>query len=322
MEKGRVNEVEYCADLLRQDELVAIPTETVYGLAGNAFSETAIDLIYQTKNRPPINPLIVHIKDKSVLTDIAINIPEQALALADKYWPGPLTLILEKKSHISYSITAGKNTVGVRVPNHLLTLELLNSLDFPLVAPSANRSNHISPTHPDHVRNSLGKKAPYILDGGVCSSGIESTIVGFNKDRVVLYRHGAIAKEELESFLNVSLLEFKGKNDLEVKSPGMFSKHYSPTTKTILTRDIMGKLKEHGSEKIGVICFQNTSHHSFERILSPSGSLPEAAMNLYATLHEVDVLGFDLILVEEVPQHGLGIAINDRLKRASFHKNG
>lgn len=319
MNKSKNKEIEHCVNLLKQDQLVAIPTETVYGLAGNAFSEQAIELIYKTKNRPPINPLIVHVKNKSVLTEIAQNIPDQALALADRYWPGPLTLILDKRDHISSLITAGKNTVGVRVPNHKLTLELLDALEFPLVAPSANRSNHISPTRPEHVRSSFGENAPYVLDGGVCRSGIESTIVGFQKGEVILYRHGAISKEEIEGFLNCKI--FVSNNHLAPESPGMFKKHYAPDTKTLLTRNLAQTIKQYPTENMGVICFQKPLDGldlSFQRVLSPNGNMDEAASNLYSSLHEMDAMGLDLILMEEVPNSGLGIAINDRLRRASF----
>ena len=313
-------DIERAVRLLSQDELVVIPTETVYGLAGNAFSEKAVQEVYRLKNRPPVNPLIVHIKGTSALEDIARNIPDDAFALAEHFWPGPLTLVLDKQDHISSSVTANKSTVGVRVPNHGLTLELLNSLDFPLVAPSANRSNHISPTHPKHVRSSFGERTPFILDGGACTSGIESTIIGLRNDGALLYRHGAISREEIEDFLNCKLLE--SSNPVTPDSPGMFKKHYSPDTETLLTRDMLRDIQERPTANIGVIRFRDPlDQHdpSLQRILSPSGNLAEAAANLYSSLHGLDQLGLDLILVEEAPDTGLGMAINDRLKRASHH---
>lgn len=312
-------QIQQAVDLLKEEQLVAIPTETVYGLAGNAFSEKAILSIFEVKNRPAVNPLIVHIKNIEAVHEVAQNIPQEALLLAQKYWPGPLTLILEKKDHISNSISAGKTTIGVRVPNHEITLELLNRLNFPIVAPSANRSNHISPTTPAHVRSSLGDRAPFVLEGGSCKNGIESTIVGFKDDQVVLYRHGAIAKEELEDTLQKKLIEFT-KDTIAPASPGMFKKHYSPNTPLILTTDLQKELVAHRNQKVGVIPFQNllSSHpKEWQRVLSTTGNLSEAAANLYRALHEMDSLNLDLIVVEKAPSIGLGVAINDRLERAS-----
>lgn len=317
--KDSFKNIEHSAKLLKQDKLVAIPTETVYGLAGNAYSEKAIQSIYEVKNRPAKNPLIVHIKNKNVISEIAKNIPEEAFKLADAFWPGPLTLVLEKQNHILPSLTANKSTVGVRMPNHEITLELLKKLDFPLVAPSANRSNHISPTTAEHVRSSLASKSPYILEGGVCKSGIESTIIGFKNGKPTLYRHGAIAKEEIEDVLNCSVVEIS--NDILPESPGMFKKHYSPNTPLLISKNVKKDLLRLNDKKIGIICFQNNLEDFNQnnlKVLSSKGNLKEAASKLYSTLHGFDNMGFDLILAEEMPNVGLGLAINDRLKRASF----
>ena len=306
------------ADALRNEQLVAIPTETVYGLAGNAFSDIAVELIYTTKNRPPINPLIVHIAGKEKIHEVAKNIPNEALKLADLFWPGPLTLVLEKQEIISSLVTAGKNTVGVRVPDHPITLQLLASINFPLVAPSANRSNHISPTKPEHVSKSLGKNAPLILDGGTCSTGIESTIVGFVNNDVVLYRHGAISKEQIEKELKRTIKEVN--NELSPESPGMFKKHYSPKTPLLNFKELQLNDNQYKGILLGVITFQEpikTSKKIIQKVLSPSGKLQEYAANLYATLYEMDEMNLDLILIQEVPDTGIGSAINDRIKRAA-----
>ena len=183
---------------LKKNKLVAIPTETVYGLAGNAYDESALVEIFKLKNRPFYNPLIIHIKSASSITDVAIDIPESAMILAEKFWPGPLTLVLKKQPHISDLITAGKDTVAVRVPNHPVALELLDKLDFPLAAPSANPFGSISPTNADHVFNYFGGKLEVILDGGECEKGLESTIIGFEENQPILYRHGSISSEEIE----------------------------------------------------------------------------------------------------------------------------
>jgi L-threonylcarbamoyladenylate synthase len=313
--------LEHAIAQLKDGKLVAIPTETVYGLAGNAFSDQAIKLIYAIKNRPTNNPLIVHVKGKQEMHKVAKNIPEAALKLADLFWPGPLTLVLEKQDSISDLITAGKDTVGVRVPDHKLTLKLLASIDFPLVAPSANRSNHISPTSPDHVRKSLGEKAPYVLDGGNCTKGIESTIVGFRDEEVLLYRRGAIGKEQLENALKCKIKEVN--NEISPQSPGMFKKHYSPNTPLVIFKDLEPLLSRYKDDKIGVISFQgflNLSEKVVQKVLSPKGNLNEYAAQLYATLYEMDEMNFDLILIEETPEVGIGSAINDRIRRAAYQE--
>lgn len=306
--------------LLNEDNLVAIPTETVYGLAANAFSEKAIAKIYETKNRPATNPLIVHIASLKELDRVGKNIPDVAYELAKVFWPGPLTLVVEKADLVPLLATAGKSTVGVRMPNHSLTLELLSQLNFPLVAPSANRSNHISPTSPDHVKNSLGDKAPYILDGGNCQRGIESTIVGFDLGMPVIYRLGALSKESIEAVLGYSIKMVEAKSDTEVLAPGMSKKHYSPKTPFVLTESIQDELKNYLGKKVGLMCLkeiEGLAPNVIQKVLSPTGNLDLAASQLYATMHELDAQQLDVIIAEKMPEEGLGKAINDRLVRAA-----
>ncbi len=314
------SKIDIAVQLLSNNELVVIPTETVYGLAANAFSELAIEKIYKVKNRPQNNPLIVHIASIDQLNIVAQNVPNIALKLANHFWPGPLTLILDKASTISTKITAGGDKVAVRIPNHKTTLELLQKLKFPLVAPSANRSNHISPTRPEHVLNSLGNKTPYILDGGSCTEGIESTIVGFYENIPHIYRLGAIEKEKIDALLGVSS-EMIIETD-KPKAPGMLKKHYSPKTAFFTTNNIQFEIARNSDKKIGVIyfCAKNlvpNSPFAF-RVLSEKGSLKEAAANLYRYMHELDELELDLIIAEQLPNEGVGASINDRIKRASF----
>ena len=311
--------IDHAVRLLEEGQLVAIPTETVYGLAANAFSDTAVEKIYQAKNRPSNNPLIVHIASAGQLAELAVNIPDMAQQLAAKFWPGPLTLVLQKAPHISYKITAGKETVAVRMPDHELTLSLLKKLDFPLVAPSANRSNHISPTCPEHVQNSLGDKTPYILDGGHCSKGIESTIVGFEEGIPVIYRPGTISKKDLEEVLGCPV-ETKKPETSEVITPGMFKKHYSPKTPFIATTNVTKEIAAHANKKLGVIYFHHSPsdpgvHES--RVLSSRGDFFEAASQVYKVMHELDELHLDLIIAEFLPDQGVGASVNDRLRRAS-----
>lgn len=305
------------AELLKDSQLVAIPTETVYGLAANAYDDSAVQAIFKTKNRPASNPLIVHLKSIDQLSDVAQNIPELAMKLAAQFWPGPLTLILEKKTHVSDWITAGQDTVAVRVPNHPLALALLQSLDFPLVAPSANRSNHISPTSAQHVLHSLGDHAPMILDGGICASGVESTILGFDSDDLVLYRHGAIPQEEIEKFTGKTLVDLVTYKDQGI-SPGSSKKHYAPKTRLVLVDKIEGHWMNH--HRVGFLVFQKYFEVEQPHVvleLSDFGRLEQAAANLYAKLYELDQLDLDVIVAEKMSFEGLGRTINDRLTRAA-----
>ena len=312
-------DLDIAASLLTKNELVVIPTETVYGLAANAFSLEAIHKIYATKNRPPSNPLIVHIASMDDLPLVAKNIPESAMKLAKAFWPGPLTLLLQKTESINSVITAGKETVAVRIPNHEKTLKLLRKLSFPLVAPSANRSNHISPTQPIHVKKSIGINTPYIVDGGVCAHGIESTIVGFHNEKPVIYRLGAIDKETLEKTLAYSIDTIRHTTDDEGISPGMSRKHYSPTTPFRLTNNLNEEISKYPGKRIGILAFKEQRNYSVNArvVLSLKGDLAEAAANLYRALHQLDELQLDIIIAERIPGGGLADSINDRLIRAA-----
>jgi L-threonylcarbamoyladenylate synthase len=304
--------------ILLKNELIAIPTETVYGLAGNAFSEIAIKKIFELKNRPFYNPLIVHVKSAACISDVAMEIPESALLLADKFWPGPLTLVLKKQKHISDLITAGKKTVAVRVPNHSLALALLDTLEFPLVAPSANPFGSISPTSAAHVFNYFGEALEVVLDGGECEKGLESTIIGFENDQPVLYRRGSISIEDIEKI--VGKLSITTNNDKSPNAPGMLSRHYAPKTDTYFTNDISKLLKSFEGKQIGLLLFKNTIQNNniiHQEILSNSGNLTEAAKNLYAAMHRLDQNNLDVIIAERLPDEGLGKTINDKLERAT-----
>ena len=304
--------------VLQSDNLVAIPTENVYGLAGNAFSEVAIKKIFELKKRPHFNPLIVHIKSSAQLHAIAWEIPEVAIKLAEAFWPGPLTLVLKKQSHISSLITAGKDTVAVRVPSHPLTLQLLNLIDFPLVAPSANPFGSISSTSAAHVFNYFKNELEIILDGGACERGIESTIVGFEDGLPHIYRLGSVSIEEIMHVIgNVEVFHSESN---EIKSPGMLSRHYAPKTKTVLVDDLEKSLNEYNDKRIGLLLFKhqiNDTNIIAQEVLSGNGDLNECAQNLYASLHRLDHLNLDIIIAEKFANFGLGRSINDRLLRAT-----
>jgi L-threonylcarbamoyladenylate synthase len=311
-------DIQLAAKFLNNEGIVGIPTETVYGLAANAFSERAILKIFDIKQRPTTNPLILHIKNYEELKNVGTDIPEMAHQLAKTFWPGPLTLLVKKQKQISNLVTADQNTVAVRVPNHPLTLELLHSIAFPLVAPSANPFTRISPTKAIHVDDYFDTKIDMVLDGGSCSAGVESTIVGFDQNQVIVYRLGAISIEEIEKITgNVTLLQSGHK---KTTTPGMFKKHYAPTTKIILTSNVQHELNLWKDMKIGVLVFQQALQNvplTQQKILSPEGDLKIATANLYNSLHELDSLNLDLIIAERFPDEGLGRTLNDRLTRAT-----
>lgn len=305
----------YAKTLLRNGELVAIPTETVYGLAANALREDAAIKIFEAKNRPQFDPLIVHVAHKSQLDNWVDSVPSAAQKLMDRFWPGPLTLLLRKKSIVPDLITSGLEIVGVRCPDHPLTHQLLSELEFPLAAPSANPFGYISPTTPQHVNHQLGNKIDYILDGGPCRVGLESTIVGF-ADGIVVHRLGGLSVEEIETVVGPVRLDLNSSSN--PKAPGQLKSHYAPGKKLVF-----GKISEtshNASVRIGVIAFQKPLPiipSERQTVLSQDGNLTEAAKNLFAALRQMDALDVDIILAEPVPDIGLGRAINDRLRRAS-----
>lgn len=311
-----IEDIKIVQEILEREDIVAIPTETVYGLAANIFSEKAIKKIFELKKRPFFNPLIVHIKSIDYLTQIADDIPLDAMKLAETFWPGPLTLVLKKKSEISDLITGGKKTVGIRVPNHKLTLRLLQNLDFPLAAPSANTFQSISPTLPEHVVKNFGQNLA-ILDGGPCKLGLESTIVGFKNGETIIYRLGAISVEEIENI--VGTVHIQNDENNKPIAPGMMEKHYSPDTPIIATDNLNTTISNSTGNKIGVLCInipQGNQEIEHLEILSKTRNLEEAASNFYSALHKLDNQKLDLIIAERFPDKGLGKTMNDRLSRA------
>jgi len=300
--------------LLESGALVGIPTETVYGLAGNALNADAVAKIFEVKNRPQFDPLIIHVPNLQHVEQYVTTLPEKARLLAEAFWPGPLTLVLKKKAVIPDLVSAGLDTVGIRCPDHALTRALLEALNFPLAAPSANPFGYISPTSAKHVDSQLGDKIAYILDGGECRVGIESTIIGFEDSGPVIYRLGGLTLESIETLIGgVSLQPYSTSNP---KSPGQLISHYAPA-RPLIVGDIEKLLLQHETQRVGIISFQRTYGDHPQIILSPAGSLNEAAKNLFAALRKMDGMNVDLILTELVPDTGLGRAINDRLKRAS-----
>ena len=311
-------DIQKAVQLLTEDHLVAIPTETVYGLAGNIFSEKAIKSIFSTKQRPFFNPLIVHIPSVKSLNDLVTHVPEKAKLLAAAFWPGSMTLVLKKSKTIPDIITAGKDTVAVRVPNHPITLALLKKLPFPLAAPSANPFGSISPTKPAHVENYFRNSIKMVLDGGSCANGIESTIIGFENEEPVIYRLGALPLEEIEAV--VGKISIKNKKEEKPDAPGMLARHYAPKTSTFLVDDVAAEIEKNTGKKMGVLVFKSSLNNEniTEIILSKNGSLQEAASRLYSAMHDLDSKNLDLIIAERFSEFGLGKSINDRLQRATF----
>ncbi len=309
-------DIKKCQQLLTDGKLVAIPTETVYGLAANALDTNAVKAIFETKGRPAFNPLIVHIHEKKQLSMLAKQIPENAYKLANAFWPGSLTLILLKQDLVPDIITAGKATVGIRMPNHPLALQLLKGLAFPLAAPSANPFTRVSPTSAKHVADYFGNRIPAILDGGTCSVGLESTIVGFDGETPILYRKGGISIEAIEAVVGTLVLSTE--NETSPEAPGMLLKHYSPRTPLLVCDDLQESLKVYAGKRVGVLSFSTTDLPSAEIVLSLSRnqSLEEAAAKLFEALHSLDAKNLDIILAERFPENGLGSSINDRLYRA------
>jgi L-threonylcarbamoyladenylate synthase len=264
------------------------------------------------------NPLIVHIHHKDVLQEVAEYVPPKAHQLAEAFWPGSLTLVVNKKSNIPDLVTAGKNTVAVRVPNHNLTLSLLRLLHFPLVAPSANPFGSISPTAAAHVAGYFKDQLPLILDGGHCESGIESTIIGFENDDPIVYRLGAISIEAIEAV--VGKVKVKNSKESAPDAPGMLLKHYAPKTKTLLVENLESYLLQNTLSNVGTITFHKKLDNEsivHQEVLSESKNYKEAAANLYQAMHRLDKMQLDVIVAERFPDEDLGLSINDRLTRAT-----
>ncbi|MDX5337962.1 MAG: threonylcarbamoyl-AMP synthase [Cyclobacteriaceae bacterium] len=302
---------------LEEGQLVGIPTETVYGLAGNALDPEAVALIFETKNRPSFDPLILHTSSLDRVSDFVNEFPPKLRVLAEKFWPGPLTLLLPRKVIVPDLVTSGLERVAVRVPKHPLTLALLESLDFPLAAPSANPFGYISPTQASHVNAQLGSQIPYILDGGACEVGLESTIVGMEEGEIVIYRLGGLDIQEIEKWVGPA--KVKDHSSSNPAAPGQLESHYAPR-KPFVLGDLASLIaeKKRSGENFGVLSFSEFFPEVKNQIvLSPEQNLHEAAKNLFAAMRTLDDSDAQVILAELLPEEGLGKAINDRLKRAA-----
>jgi L-threonylcarbamoyladenylate synthase len=312
--------IQLAAELLREGKLVAIPTETVYGLGADAKNPEAVKRIFAAKGRPVDHPLIVHIPDKSALADWAIEIPELAWKLAEHFWPGPLTIVLKKHPDVPLEVTGGQDTVALRVPNHPVALAVLQAFGSGIAAPSANRYCRISPTQASHVEEELGDKVDMVLDGGACEVGLESTIVDLSGDQPRLLRQGQISKTEIEQVLQMSV-EIPEK-DAQIHAPGRMEVHYAPITRTVLCTTLqlqtIFQYQKFHDKKIGVVNYSLALDESPQvHVITMPRQADEYAHALYSTLRELDHLSLDIILIEQPPQKEAWRAINDRLGKAA-----
>lgn len=298
--------------LLESGQTVAIPTETVYGLAADANNEDAVRAIFEAKGRPTSNPLILHFAELETALPYTASFPNIFEALYAAFCPGPLTFIVLKSSLVSSLITGGQETVALRFPKHPLLAQLLQTLGRPLAAPSANLYGQLSPTAAQHVYSQLNGRIPYILDGGTCNEGLESTIIGLENEQVVVYRYGSITPEALASVLGY-LPEAKVHAEGIVLTSGMVKHHYA--TQTPLYLGIKPVHEQALALQISIQADPNIGGPQLA--LSTDGSMIAAARNLYATLHQADALGLEKIYVTPFPNEGLGRAMNDRLARAA-----
>lgn len=313
------------AALLAAGEVLAIPTETVYGLAANAFDESAVAKIFKIKGRPNNNPLIVHLCKFEQIAEVSTAFDSEKMRLQleklSQFWPGPLSVVIPKRSTIPDNVSAGLATVAVRIPGHSVALKLLQSCALPLAAPSANRSGYISPTSAQQVEDEIGDAVKLIIDGGACQVGIESTVLSLVTEQPTLLRPGAITIEQLSEVLDEQVAVYKQAKDSSVASPspGLSYLHYAPITPLKFTEQIdFDKLPE----RSGLISFKPTQAElptsiSEQRCLSKSGNLDEVARRLFATLRELDQMQLNLIIIDNCPSDGLGKAIMDRLERAT-----
>ncbi len=302
------------ASLLSLGQLVAIPTETVYGLAANALDPQAVSEIYRVKNRPHFNPLILHCASIDDAKKYVLEWPEEARLLSSAFWPGSISFLLPKSQLVPDLITSGSSHVVVRVPNHPLTLDLLSRLDFPLAAPSANVSNTVSPTTAEHVDSTIGSKIGYVLDGGPCSVGLESTIVAFDGSSVVILREGGVSQEDI---LKLGI-HVKTNTRGGLKAPGQLKKHYSTNKPLRIVKDIDEWMNQNPDKKAIVLLYEEKTIPLPSLLLSKNYNLGEIANSLFHVMRDADKSEAEIILVEPIKKQGIGRAIADRLERAQL----
>ena len=306
------------AERLQAGDIVAFPTETVYGLGANALDEKAVATVFAAKNRPEFDPLIVHVAHKKVVSKYATGVDERARQLIDTFWPGPLTLVLPKRALIPDLVTAGLETVALRMPSHPVALALLRTVDFPIAAPSANPFGYVSPTTAAHVQDSLGDAVDLIIDGGRCTVGVESTVCALTEYQAVLLRPGGVTLEQIESVIGP--VHMGEPTQADKRSPGTLLSHYAPRVPVQLLGPGDSLPQPRAGERVGLLSLSPRSDaagYTIMESLSGDGNLIDAAAYLFAALRRLDTYGLDRVVIESVPETGIGRAIMDRLRRAA-----
>ncbi|MCX6509618.1 MAG: L-threonylcarbamoyladenylate synthase [Actinobacteria bacterium] len=319
------SEIDQAVAVLRAGGLVAFPTETVYGLGADASNDVAVARVFSVKGRPTDHPLIVHLADAEQLDDWAAEVTPTARLLADAFWPGPLTLLVERSSSVSLAVTGGRSTVGLRVPDHTVALELLRAFGGGIAAPSANRFGRVSPTTAAHVVADLGDDVDLVLDGGACRVGVESTIVDLTREVPVVLRTGGISLDRLEEVLghvvevHVSAEPSKG----GARAPGMLEAHYAPEARIVLSseHDVIDAVNDalaSSTGRVGLLAATVLIGLPEDVVeLEPAGTADDYAAVLYSRLRQADRLGLSVLVCVPPPNVGLGLAVNDRLRRAA-----
>lgn len=317
--KNNITNIQRVADEVKNGGLVAFPTETVYGLGANGLDPLAIAKIFEAKQRPSFNPLIIHINSLEQLDELAVIKNKITHKIINSFWPGPLTIVLPKKEIVPNIVTAGNSTVALRMPAHPLALELIQRAGCPIAAPSANLFGRLSPTTAQHVEDQLGRQVDLILDGGNCEVGLESTIVQVIDEEVYLLRPGGLITEEIENVIGKELRRKKRIED-NPNAPGQLKSHYAPSIPIdFISDELLSKLN--GKKVAAMFLEENKYQFPFEdvKILAPNGNFREAAVNLFAFLHDFEKKSYDYIVCESVAEIGLGKAIMDRLRKATNH---
>ena len=315
--------IERAAEILRRGGLVAFPTETVYGLGANALDVPAVEGIYAAKGRPSFNPLIVHVPDESAARALVSEWPERASRVAREFWPGPVTIVLPKRALVPDIVTAGLDSVAVRVPANPIALALLRSAGVPLAAPSANRSTELSPTTARHVERSLGERVDLILDGGPTQLGIESTVVDLRGERAAILRPGVVGARELEPIVGAIASSNEVRGDTPRASPGMMERHYAPRARLVVfdARDAARAFDEARAlvaegTRVGMLLRGVDASGPWDIVRMPNDAAPYAH-RLYAALHDLDDRGCQVVFLEQVPEEAGWGGVRDRMERAS-----
>lgn len=327
------NEIKIQSKLLSEGKTVIFPTETVYGLGANALDEDAVKKIYEAKGRPSDNPLIVHIYDKEEVYNLAENINEKAEIIMDKFWPGPITIILNKKDIVPYRTSGGLETVAVRMPSHLIAREIIKEAGVPIAAPSANISGRPSPTKADHVYEEMNGRVSGIVLGGDCNFGLESTVLDVTTENPMILRPGSITKEDLEKVIGEVLIDpslEKKEDNKKAKAPGMKYTHYSPDADVYIVsgnrEDTISKINSLVVEnngrglKTGVMCLEANKNSYKGEVVSLGSTLEEVGSNLFDVLRQMDKMNIDIVYSEEFPRNGVGQAIMNRLLKSAGYK--